>query len=69
MDEELIKDLRHHGSVFFKGTKCVWTQEDIDIIYQLFNRINGTSEVDKNCNNCRREKIVNVRDNYLKIKE
>lgn len=58
------KKLLELGAEMFNGNKCFWTPEDLKRIYDIYNEINGTNEVDTGCPSCRRNKINEVRNYY-----
>lgn len=69
MTEELQQDLLHAGAKYFNGLKSMWSGQDLQDIYRLYNLLTGQNKQDTQCPSCRRQTINYVRDQYVQLKK
>jgi hypothetical protein len=67
MDDNVKQELLSLGAQYFNGLKSVWTGDDLQKIYNMYNQIKGTNKLDTGCNSCRRAVINETRDFYMDL--
>ena len=67
MTQEQEVELIELGRKMFNGIKAHWTGEDLVHIYNIYNKIHGTTIKDVGCGSCRRNHINSVRNMYMAL--
>lgn len=70
MKQEIIELFDAHGQLFGTPNR-IWSPEQLQIAYQIYNLYYNTNKVDTGCGSCRRDTVNSVRgiyQEYLKLK-
>lgn len=65
--KETVRTLFSDHIELFNKPKHAWTPYEMGIVYQIYSEMLGVVKVDSGCNNCRRETLRQVRQEYLKM--